>query len=882
MKKYFFVLIATFLVIPSFAFAVSTVPWLQTNLTDTFIKPNTVNGLVQGILTTASSTIGNGTQTGGLTVSGGATTTLNAYFASNVGIGNTNPTTPLYIGSATSITPDAGVTLARTLTGSGNGHGYNDSTDFSNNGASSSYNSYDARPIINTIGATSAHYAGFQARPTFSFPTTLASVRNFWALGELDGGGTVTDYYQFLSSVPTMTSGTIDDFYGYYAATAAGTSGINEAFGVYVQGDKSYFGGNVGISSTSPYAKLSITNTGTGPSLVVEDSTSPDTSPFIIDASGNVGIGTTTPASPLNVANSTGAQLLLTDTNATADTKHWFLESNGSDFYIGTTSDSFTTDTARPFTIETNGEVGIGTLIPIASLDVGRSTQDTRLFNVSGTQNSAVNNVPALDFAGVAVYTGGTNQTYFSMSPTLRPTTALSNLTGLSSVATLDDNSGTSANITNFNGLTVSPNFAAGYTGTVSSLRGLNLNFTYTAGSITDYLGILLNPTSVASSTAGIVIGDYASPVSNVSILTGTTVPPAGNWDLYLAADYPSILVATSTTFANDKLLFKSQRASIVNGSYLGGIGFFSDDTNLTAPGVKVAGIQSVAAGTHNAANQLTDLIFTTTNTGGTATNTEKVRITGAGRVGIGSTTPGTLLSLGDTGANTINLSETATSTFGSGINLRTGCFAINSVCITGGGGISSVTGTYPVVSSGGATPAISLAFGTTTSNTWAGTQTFNNTTTTNATTTGSQYLTSLATPAGTLVAVDPTGKFIATTTPGGGTSADYYNTGTTRAQNAPISIVEGDRVKMWYVATLSSGCTSANDIVMGFGYKLGTFAATTTAVTAGQGAASGDRCSVAGSAMFTATTTDTIAPAVFDAASDVGADFTSVMTTVN
>jgi hypothetical protein len=41
--------------------------------------------------------------------------------------------------------------------------------------------------------------------------------------------------------------------------------------------------------------------------------------------------------------------------------------------------------------------------------------------------------------------------------------------------------------------------------------------------------------------------------------------------------------------------------------------------------------------------------------------------------------------------------------------------------------GVTSVTGTYPVQSSGGNTPAISLAFGTTTSNTWAGTQTFTN-----------------------------------------------------------------------------------------------------------------------------------------------------------
>jgi len=48
-----------------------------------------------GLTAFASSTIGNGTQTGGLTVSGGATTTGIAYFATNVGIGNVAPTKTL-------------------------------------------------------------------------------------------------------------------------------------------------------------------------------------------------------------------------------------------------------------------------------------------------------------------------------------------------------------------------------------------------------------------------------------------------------------------------------------------------------------------------------------------------------------------------------------------------------------------------------------------------------------------------------------------------------------------------------------------------------------------------------------------------------------------
>lgn len=57
--------------------------------------------------------------------------------------------------------------------------------------------------------------------------------------------------------------------------------------------------GNVVIDSDTPGPALKITQTGTGPVLRVQDSTDPDTTPFIIDNAGNVGIGTAVPTAQL-------------------------------------------------------------------------------------------------------------------------------------------------------------------------------------------------------------------------------------------------------------------------------------------------------------------------------------------------------------------------------------------------------------------------------------------------------------------------------------------------------------------------------------------------------------------------------------------------------
>ena len=112
---------------------------------------------------------------------------------------------------------------------------------------------------------------------------------------------------------------------------------------------------------------------------------------------------------------------------------------------------------------------------------------------------------------------------------------------------------------------------------------------------------------------------------------------------------------------------------------------------------------------------------------------TRAIAITSAGRVGVGSTTPYAKLSVGgDLVVGAPTAGGTNGNLFLNQLATPAGAFlAVNAsgqvIATTSpsGGGISAVTGTYPVISSGGATPAISLAFGTTTANTWSLGQTF-------------------------------------------------------------------------------------------------------------------------------------------------------------
>jgi hypothetical protein len=85
---------------------------------------------------------------------------------------------------------------------------------------------------------------------------------------------------------------------GTGVTTSTGTGSV-------VLSDSPALTGNVTVATNSASAAVTINQTGAGNAFVVEDSTSPDATPFVIDATGNVGIGTASPTSILDIYTAT-------------------------------------------------------------------------------------------------------------------------------------------------------------------------------------------------------------------------------------------------------------------------------------------------------------------------------------------------------------------------------------------------------------------------------------------------------------------------------------------------------------------------------------------------------------------------------------------------
>ncbi len=185
------------------------------------------------------------------------------------------------------------------------------------------------------------------------------------------------------------------DFYRYTVGGDAGydkmaSAGLMLRGNMMAETDFGIMGGNVGIGTTAPTAKLQIEGSGTGGiSLNVTNDL------FVNDTSGNVGIGTTSPLAKLHVGGNydndgTGGFML---DAYTPSPDAYSLRINP--FVIGTgkvgyqfQTKSITGGVSVPLTFNNAGNVGIGTTSPGATLAVNGTLNVT---NTTGTNALFVN-----------------------------------------------------------------------------------------------------------------------------------------------------------------------------------------------------------------------------------------------------------------------------------------------------------------------------------------------------------------------------------------------------------------------------------------------------------------------------------------------------------
>jgi hypothetical protein len=335
-----------------------------------------------------------------------------------------------------------------------------------------------------------------------------------------------------------------------------------------------------------------------------------------IASNGNVGIGIGSPAQPLDVGGAALFGLFGTQTRITSTATVGLLEFNStSEGRIQQTGDvplTFRIGASERLRITSAGNVGIGTSSPAAKLDI--LDGETTVLRVQGSGGTQANRVAELGLLSVGNFTWrvrGTNNSMRFLRDSLEymridsaGNVGVGTSAPLSLLHTVKSESGSAAlihNLSNPNNTVIGTSAQLGLCGIdgLASTRGVLLS-----GVVTDAGNGHAFTVSTSATSATPTERLRITSAGNVGI--GTSSPAAK-------------LEVRDTTSSTEKL--------IVRGPETGTLADFSNGVNAnfiikTAPSVTTVGPSVTTA-----------LAFQTA-------NTERMRITSAGNVGIGTTAP--------------------------------------------------------------------------------------------------------------------------------------------------------------------------------------------------------------------------------------------------
>jgi hypothetical protein len=496
--------------------------------------------------------------------------------------------------------------------------------------ATGSTSNYSARNYLVATPASSgtANFYGMHSRVDTAGASDLREIDGAYNLAMHNGTGTLTNGVGAWNYFRNTNTGTVSSGFGSYNQavqdTAAGT--VTNAYGTWSQAKANFAGATIGTGHGA-YNEANLTlgamTSGYGAYNAVINAS----------AAGTIGsaYGTRSLVQNTSTGTITNAYTLYAGLNNTGTVTNWY------GLYIPVVTGTAPVTNRYPLYIADTGpsyfagNIGIGTTTPGYRLSVTSAGASTYPLVVAASTGSGYASIQEKSDSSMLLN--------------------LANAAGTEQVKI--QSSGSSW----LNGGTVG-------IGTASPSTTLHVYGTAATGLIIERAATLNSGLEFRQTGGSVFVGIGTSldfgvgSGSNLDAVKFKVTPATGR----LAIIAPD---ATST-----QMELISDRAGIVATNIIGGLDFRSNDSNLTSPGTISASVRALASATHTASELATDLAFYTT-TG--TTFAEKIRISAAGNVGIGTTAPSYLLSLGGEAARTIGMERTTAGTTGYGLTLSAG-----------------------------------------------------------------------------------------------------------------------------------------------------------------------------------------------------------------